>query len=422
MIRGFYLAALVVVAFTAALLTNVGQSGASFHLNRIDGAMAGAKGSSKFQYIELRSANVGQNLVGSNGAVFCFYDSTGAPYAEFKFSSNPPNSADGASILVATSEFAAAWAADSPDFTFSPANTTAIAAGADTAHPIRSPGGKISFGTDGTLTPSLMCQASFSLVDSVAYGTGYSGAVDFGTKLASDLPTSSTNGLHLQGPVCIEFSAHPCSSPRDNSVNYAIVDENASGNQPRNNANLSGPIVPADSDGDGVPDVSDLCPGTAPGAIVDANGCSQAQVDADADGICDPGAPSAGPPPGCTGSDNCPNWYNPAQNLPPWPVPTGDPDCDGFTTAIETFVGTDPKVHCAATSTPNDEPPPDKWPVDFNNDQKANLSDVLKYSPVFNSAAPGPPYNVRFDLNGDNKINLSDVLKFSPFFNQSCAS
>ena len=62
---------------------------------------------------------------------------------------------------------------------------------------------------------------------------------------------------------------------------------------------------PPDGDGDGVPDDEDACPGTAAGATVDANGCSDAQVDDDADGVCDPGAPSGGPS-GCTGSDACP--------------------------------------------------------------------------------------------------------------------
>jgi hypothetical protein len=245
MTKGMSLAALVVVMMAAALLTHVGESGATFHLQRIYAAMAVADGNSKIQYVEIRSAQSGENAVGTNGAVICFFDSTGAPYAEFKFHTpDPANDADGASILVGTAEFDAAWAAGSPDYTFS-GNTTAIAGGADTAHPIRSPGGKISFGLDGTSTPSLMCQASFtpSLVDSVAYGTAYSGAVNFGTKLASDLPTSSTSGLHLQGPVCIEFSAHLCGSPRDNHLDYAIVDENATGNRPRNNANLSGPIT-----------------------------------------------------------------------------------------------------------------------------------------------------------------------------------
>lgn len=175
---------------------------------------------------------------------------------------------------------------------------------------------------------------------------------------------------------------------------------------------VTGTSPQTDTDGDGVPDVSDLCPGTLPGAQVDAHGCARAQVDADADGVCNPGAPSGGPAPACTGSDNCPNWPNPTQALPPWPIPSNDPDCDGFTTAIESFVGTNPILHCGT----------DAWPPDINNDGKVSLSDVLKYAPVFNSLAPGPPYNVRYDLNADNKINLSDVLKFAPFFNQSCAS
>jgi len=57
-----------------------------------------------------------------------------------------------------------------------------------------------------------------------------------------------------------------------------------------------------DSDGDGVPDASDQCPDTPPGQQVDANGCSQAQVDQDLDGICDPGKTSTL----CSGSDICP--------------------------------------------------------------------------------------------------------------------
>jgi len=75
----------------------------------------------------------------------------------------------------------------------------------------------------------------------------------------------------------------------------------------------------ADEDGDGVPDVDDLCPSTAPGDPVDVNGCSDAQVDEDGDGICDPDAPSDGPS-DCTGSDNCPLDANPPQE---------DTDSDG---------------------------------------------------------------------------------------------
>lgn len=57
-----------------------------------------------------------------------------------------------------------------------------------------------------------------------------------------------------------------------------------------------------DLDQDGVIDAVDACPDTAPGATVDALGCSDAQVDADGDGYCRVGAPSGGPG-GCAPGD-----------------------------------------------------------------------------------------------------------------------
>jgi bacillopeptidase F len=47
------------------------------------------------------------------------------------------------------------------------------------------------------------------------------------------------------------------------------------------------PPPPADTDQDGVPDASDLCPGTPAGQSVDANGCSASQRDSDGDGVSD---------------------------------------------------------------------------------------------------------------------------------------
>jgi Thrombospondin type 3 repeat/Cohesin domain len=120
--------------------------------------------------------------------------------------------------------------------------------------------------------------------------------------------------------------------------------------------------------------------------------------------------------------DNCPNWPNPAQNLPLWPVPANDPDCDGFSTTAESFVGTDPARHCAATSTANDEPLPDAWPVDFNDDQAANLTDIFKMVPHLNTADSDPGSSPRFDLSTDGFINLTDIFKLVPFLNKSCAS
>jgi acetyltransferase-like isoleucine patch superfamily enzyme len=65
----------------------------------------------------------------------------------------------------------------------------------------------------------------------------------------------------------------------------------------------------ADADGDGVSDEGDLCPDTLPGESVDAGGCSDGQVDRDADTVCDPSAPSGGPSM-CIGADNCPSIPN----------------------------------------------------------------------------------------------------------------
>jgi hypothetical protein len=59
------------------------------------------------------------------------------------------------------------------------------------------------------------------------------------------------------------------------------------------------------SDGDAAGDACDRCPASSPAVSTDINGCSQAQVDQDGDGICNPGAPSGGPN-ACTGADNCP--------------------------------------------------------------------------------------------------------------------
>lgn len=145
-----------------------------------------------------------------------------------------------------------------------------------------------------------------------------------------------------------------------------------------------------------------------------SNGTIDACEDDDGDGV-------------LNSADNCPDWPNPAQNMPVWPVPAGDGDCDGFPSTVaasgkapETFIGTSPTLGCAATAEADNEPLPDAWPVDFNDDQKVTLSDVLKLSPPFNSSAPGPPYAVRFDLNGNGQVTLSDVLQFSPFINKTC--
>ena len=83
----------------------------------------------------------------------------------------------------------------------------------------------------------------------------------------------------------------------------------------------------------------------------------------------------------------CPAW--PGLSPPPWPIPSNDPDCDGFSTASENFMGTDPSDHCNDTASADDEGTPDAWPFDFNDDQRASLPDVLKYIGKVNTLAPG---------------------------------
>jgi hypothetical protein len=75
---------------------------------------------------------------------------------------------------------------------------------------------------------------------------------------------------------------------------------------------------------------------------------------------------------------------------------------------------------CALNGTPNNESPPDAWPVDFNDSRNVTGPDLLAYGPVFGSFSPGPPYDVRFDLNGSGGITGPDLLKFGPFFGLSC--
>lgn len=103
------------------------------------------------------------------------------------------------------------------------------------------------------------------------------------------------------------------------------------------------------------------------------------------------------------------------------PAAADDPDCDGFATGSELRLGTNPTAHCAATPAADDEPPPDAWPFDFNNDQRASLQDVLRFAPVFGSRAGDQRYRARFDLVGDGRIDLKDILSFANAFNKSCA-
>ena len=94
----------------------------------------------------------------------------------------------------------------------------------------------------------------------------------------------------------------------------------------------------------------------------------------------------------------------------PWPVPAGDDDCDGFTSADETAIGTDPNLPCG----------PSAWPPDFDDNQVVNIFDVNEVlPPVFGTLVL--PTSPRFDLKPDGVINIFDLnLLLPPYFGSSC--
>jgi hypothetical protein len=171
-------------------------------------------------------------------------------------------------------------------------------------------------------------------------------------------------------------------------------------------------VLEVDSDCDALLDSNDNCP-----YLYD-----YAQLDTDADGTGDR-------------CDNCEFWYNPGGVLPPWSVNPNDSDCDFYTDSFplanrapESVIGTDHTKHCASTSAFNDEPYPDAWPVDFNDNQLVNVSDVLSFNVAFGKGPTDPDVILlgqstpveRFDLNGNGVVNVSDVLQLNQFFGQRC--
>jgi hypothetical protein len=210
----------------------------------------------------------------------------------------------------------------------------------------------------------------------------------------------------------------------------------ANANQADYDGDKIGDICDNDVDGDGAVNASDLCPMTVVGADADAAGCSKAQVDMDADGWCDPNAPSTGPEP-CIPTDNCPTIFNADQanadgdpygdvcdgctaTATNWVVPANDSDCDGFDDATEAFIGTLGGQMCAATTTLKDEDP-DSWPTDFNDDQLTAGADVLSFNMHFGHNSGDPEYSLRHDFSRDGLISGADLLRMNHFFAKRCA-
>jgi hypothetical protein len=91
-----------------------------------------------------------------------------------------------------------------------------------------------------------------------------------------------------------------------------------------------------------------------------------------------------------------------------------DDDGDGYTDAVEDYVGTDPSNAC-----PNHQAD-SAWPPDFNNSRSVNVSDVLNLKPSFGSSSGSAGYSQRSDLTGNGSVNITDVLNLKPRFGTSC--
>jgi uncharacterized surface anchored protein len=100
------------------------------------------------------------------------------------------------------------------------------------------------------------------------------------------------------------------------------------------------------------------------------------------------------------------------------PITAGDDDCDGFSTVVEEFVGTNPMMACADGLNPSD------WPPDFNDDQTVTVIDLVPgFKQAFGATdASDPRYDPRYDLNLNGAINISDLVPgFKLSFGLTCA-
>jgi hypothetical protein len=88
----------------------------------------------------------------------------------------------------------------------------------------------------------------------------------------------------------------------------------------------------------------------------------------------------------------------------PWPVPPGDADCDGFTTALEMLINTDPNDGCP------DDTGDDAWPTDVTNDTNVNVLDLSSVGgATFGKSEGQPGYWARADVTGDKAVNVLDL-------------
>ncbi len=160
--------------------------------------------------------------------------------------------------------------------------------------------------------------------------------------------------------------------------------------------------VPADRDGDGIPDAVELSGCSDPDlADTDGDGLPDGLEDGNANGRLDPGETS----PCAADSDG--------DGLPdPWEIETGtypmirddgdDPDGDGFTNLDEFISGTDP-------GNENSRPL-----ADVDGDRRTTLADAIRILQSLTAASGGTPIRPDYatcgtDINGDGRAGLAEA-------------
>jgi hypothetical protein len=92
-----------------------------------------------------------------------------------------------------------------------------------------------------------------------------------------------------------------------------------------------------------------------------------------------------------------------------------DDDGDGFSDALEEYVGTAPLANCPWVVGVHAA-----WPPDFDNSQDVNILDVLAMKPSFGSSQGEETFAARSDLDASGDVNILDVLSLKPYFSDSC--
>jgi hypothetical protein len=92
-----------------------------------------------------------------------------------------------------------------------------------------------------------------------------------------------------------------------------------------------------------------------------------------------------------------------------------DDDNDGFTDALESYLGTDPLDACP------DNPSDDAWPPDIYIDTQVNLFDLMEFVLHLPSALGDPEYDNRCDLYPDASVNLFDIMTLVLFLDTQCS-